>query len=92
MLHVGKLILQSSTRFSVSQKVLAKTDTGYSVFEITELSGSNITLRDEAREIVVEPTDLYRLVISNGEKFAPLQNMDWPRVIEEGQKIGRAHV
>jgi hypothetical protein len=84
MLHTGKLILQNSTRFAVSQKVIVQINSIYSVFEVTEVSDM-LTIFNENTEILVDPSNVYRLVISNGEKFAPLQNMDWPRVIEDGQ-------
>jgi hypothetical protein len=84
MLHTGKLILQNSTRFAVSQKVIVQINSSYSVFEVTEVSDM-LTIFNENTEILVDPSNVHRLVISNGEKFAPLQNMDWPRVIEDGQ-------
>jgi len=84
MKHEGKIILQSVTKFSRGQLAVIGIHSEMKICEILSMDEDTILITLEDSEFTVYPEELKRLVISNGEKIAPLQHSDWPRVIQEG--------
>ena len=77
MTHSGRIIFQEVTKYAIGQHVIVKDGDNYSIQKISGIGLESILV--EGSEELVELTNLFRLVITNGEKFAPLQHSDWER-------------
>lgn len=84
MKHEGRVLLQEVTKFSKGQIAIISILSELQICEIIELDEDTIKISLADREFNVYPEELQRLVISNGEKIAPLQHSDWSRAIQEG--------
>jgi hypothetical protein len=81
MTHSGKIIFQEVTKYSIGQSVIVKDHDNYSICKILEIRSDSILVDEKSEEISLN--NLFRLVITNGEKFAPLQHSDWEKALEQ---------
>lgn len=77
MTHSGRVIFQEVTKYAIGQHVIVKDGDNYSIQKIADICLESILV--QGSDEPVELTNLFRLVITNGEKFAPLQHSDWER-------------
>lgn len=83
----GWIKTQSVTKFSKNQEVLfyLQDEIKIGKIDVAEENEDSVTLiYDDFNTTIVKKEDLQRLVVSDGERFVPLQNEDWQKAINKG--------
>lgn len=82
--HEGTVITQSVEKIREGQLVIVKTGEHLQLATVSAQRGEEITVvnEDEGFSSIEKIKDLLRLVVTDGTRFAPLQNEDWKEILE----------